>query len=81
MIGSAIGAMDFTDLIAKIAAMPPASPENRRYRNAEFIFGFLVDRGAWFGCRDWDGLDASVKAAFMDGLAFLESDDAPGGRS
>jgi hypothetical protein len=64
---------ELTEQIERIAAMPPDTPENRRYCRAKFMFEFLVDREAWLGCRDWDELDSLVQAAFMDGLAWLES--------
>jgi hypothetical protein len=50
-----------------------ASPEEKRAEAAEWMFKFLVGRGAWFGCRDWEGLDPKVRDAFTDMAAWMES--------
>jgi hypothetical protein len=47
--------------------------EEKRAEVAAWMHGFLVGRGAWFGCRDWDGLDPNVRDAFTDMAALLET--------
>src|ERR1039457_1884726 len=44
----------------------PDSPGGMRLARARYLFEFLVDRGTWYGCRDWNSLDAEVKAALHD---------------
>jgi hypothetical protein len=65
-------ARTYGELIGRIESLPASSPERARLRKAQYMFETLVHRDAWFGCRDWDGLDAHVKAAFMDMVALAE---------
>lgn len=39
---------------------------------AEWMLGFLVERGAWHGCRDWGGLDRRTRGAFTDMAGLME---------
>lgn len=48
------------------------TPEEKRAERAQWMFEFLVGKGAWNGCRDWEGLDRSVRDAFTDMAALME---------
>lgn len=52
---------------------PRVTAEEKRAKVAEWMHGFLVGRGAWYGCRDWDGLAPNVRDAFTDMAALLET--------
>lgn len=54
------------DRMERLTSLVEGEAGTSRGREARAMFEFLVRRGAWPGCRDWDGLSIEARAAFID---------------